>query len=297
MPPGEEKHQELLVSVSSDSPASTRRFSRCWCISNRPSFPYSYTSHYAVPYPVRCGTESHVVGPGMKSKPKCHESRLARAVFVPPHSLLHVRPLHVIECDVSHYEYYFFAYFDLVWAWRDLMRCFLSVCVRVCTNEPVCPPLYSMKTVSVVAIVVAILFVGSQAVSYPAISGYYEGTALNIWDFGASTAATRTPQNVWRPTVIVPGTASTGGTDTFLGEMYVLLCGTVNCPDVVRTRLFQPISSSPLSFCFQSHNTYACKVKISVPIRPLPPKHRCWRRQNECTPISLSLTLLLLSLF
>jgi hypothetical protein len=90
----------------------------------------------------------------------------------------------------------------------------------------------SMRALYLLALVSLAVFGLSVAVDYQPIAAYCEGTALNIWSFGASTAASRTIGTAYTPAVIYPGTNTTGA-DAEVGEIHVLKCaGGTNCPDV-----------------------------------------------------------------
>lgn len=82
-------------------------------------------------------------------------------------------------------------------------------------------------------VLAATLVVLGQAVEYPSRLGYYEGSYLYVWEFGAASSNDPSPGNVWTPAVIVPGTI-TSGPDGTSYELQFLKCGDTKCPDVVR---------------------------------------------------------------
>lgn len=92
-----------------------------------------------------------------------------------------------------------------------------------------------MQVKPVFAIVLVALAAFCQA-EVAVKSGYYEGTQIDIWYFGPSTAATRATGLSYDTIIILPGTTTSGPDGGSRGEIQSLLCGGVDCPDVVCTR-------------------------------------------------------------
>ena len=141
-----------------------------------------------------------------------------------------------------------------------------------------------MRALYLLALVSLAVFGLSVAVDYQPIAAYCEGTALNIWSFGASTAASRTIGTAYTPAVIYPGTNTTGA-DAEVGEIHVLKCaGGTNCPDVVRFSIswasFFPLTNPPALASSRSHyciKSCSLLARRDVPLSNLTLRSRIWK--------------------
>jgi hypothetical protein len=89
-----------------------------------------------------------------------------------------------------------------------------------------------MRSLLLLAIVAVATLGLVQGAEFLPISAVMEGTAVQLWYFGAATAATQAGGVSYTPAVIVPGTTTTGP-DGEIGEIQNLKCGAADCPDVV----------------------------------------------------------------
>jgi len=70
----------------------------------------------------------------------------------------------------------------------------------------------------------------STATQYNRIPGFFEGSSIDLWNFGASSAASRSVGDAWTPILVYPNTTTTGPDGGSRGEIEELLCGEPQTP-------------------------------------------------------------------
>lgn len=116
------------------------------------------------------------------------------------------------------------------------MQCFDRVYVRLLT---IFYGLFlsRMKSYIGLALALAAIFVVAHSKSYTSSIGYYEGSSLRFWDFGATTNGNSATARSYSINVVLPNT--TGNSDDgSTAEIQDLLCSNVSCPNVVRSHPF-----------------------------------------------------------
>jgi hypothetical protein len=93
-----------------------------------------------------------------------------------------------------------------------------------------------MQKSAIALVLLVALVASSNAKVYERIAGYFEGTALDLWNFGATTGTPATGdafQTIW----VKPGTSTSGPDGGSRGEIQLLLCNGSPCPEIVREPL------------------------------------------------------------